>query len=143
MAFTMYEDTLLNLSRDERFRLSEVPAYPVSERRNPACGDELWLVADLSGECIADLNFYARGCAVCVASAAALCAELNGLPREEAKNRIDQALAFFHSDHDWTENWGAPALPALGAVRARPMRMACVRLAWEGLREALHKASDS
>ena len=133
----MYEDTLLALSRDTRFRLSERPTEPVSERRNPACGDEVSLTADLSGERVMDLKFYAQGCAVCVASAAALCAELNGTPLATAQTRLEEGLAFFSGDREWAADWGSPSLPALGAVRARPMRMACVRLAWEGFREAL------
>jgi nitrogen fixation NifU-like protein len=133
----MYEETLIALSRDTRFRLSEAPLDPVSERRNPACGDEIMLVADLTGSRVTDLRFYAQGCAVCVASAAALCEELQGLEQEEALSRIDTALAFFTGTSEWTGGWGGDSIPALGAVRARPMRMACVRLAWDGLKETL------
>lgn len=133
----MYEETLLTLSRDSRFRLSERPGAPASERRNPACGDEISLVADVSGDRISDLKFYAQGCAVCVASAAALCENLNGIPLVEAQQRVEEGLNFFESDGDWSEAWGTPALPALGAVRVRPMRMACVRMAWEAMQEVL------
>jgi len=133
----VYEETLLSLSRDTRFRCSERPAHPTSERRNPACGDEVSLRADLSGDRITDLKFYAQGCAVCVASAAALCEEFNGIPLKDAQARLKQGLDFFAAEHEWSHDWGTTSLPALGAVRARPMRMACVRLAWEGLREAL------
>ena len=132
----MYEDTLLALSRDTRFRLSEPEPDPVSECRNPACGDEIDLYADLTGGCVQNLMFYAQGCAVCVAAAVALCSELEGKELPEARARISEAQAFFSSDGDWNADWGDPALPALGAVRARPMRMACVRLAWDGLQQA-------
>ena len=133
----MYEATLLSLSRDTRFRLSEAPAEPVSERRNPACGDEVALAADLSCGRVQELKFYAQGCAVCVASATALCETLNGLPAPEALRRVEQGLRFFRGKGEWIGEWGHPSLPALGAVRAKPMRMACVLLAWEGLKEAL------
>lgn len=133
----MYEDTLLTLSRDTRFRLSEAPVAPLSERRNPACGDEVALQADLSGETVAELRFYAQGCAVCVASAAALCEEVRGLNQKEARTRVDSGLAFFNGDADWTADWGHDTMPALGAIRARPMRMACVKLAWDALLKAL------
>jgi nitrogen fixation NifU-like protein len=133
----MYEDTLIRLSRDERFRCSEAPEHTVSEVRNPACGDEIALTADLSGGRIAGLRFYAQGCAVSVASATALCEELNGLALPEAVGRIREALDFFAGREDWTATWGGNTLPALGAVRSRPMRMACVRMAWEGMKKAL------
>jgi NifU-like protein involved in Fe-S cluster formation len=125
----MYEDTLLQLSRDTRFRDSELFPSPLSERRNPACGDEVALQG-VVGE---HLRFYAQGCAVCVASCAALCQELQHCPPECARARVEEALAFFNGDTDWSADWGSPALPALGAVRARPMRMHCVRLPWEAL----------
>ncbi|MGA0332620.1 MAG: iron-sulfur cluster assembly scaffold protein [Kiritimatiellia bacterium] len=133
----MYEDTLLQLSRDRRFRDSEAPASPLSERRNPACGDEVFLSGHLEEGRVDSLRFYAQGCAVCVASTVALCELLNGCAREEAKSRITAALKFFDSDAEWEGEWGEAYLPALGAVRARPMRMSCVRLAWEALRDVL------
>jgi nitrogen fixation NifU-like protein len=133
----MYEDALLSLSRDQRFRHSEPLTDPVSEVRNPACGDEVALYADLSGDRIQHLRFYAQGCAVCIASAAAMCEELNGCTVPEGIQRIDAALRFFGGQEEWLESWGTPSLPALGAVRARPMRMSCVRMAWEGIRKAL------
>lgn len=133
----MYEDTLLQLSRDTRFRNPEPFPAPLSERRNPACGDEVALMADLSAGSLSRLQYYAQGCAVCLASSAALCRELEGCPIDTARTRIETALAYFDSHSDWAADWGHPALPALGAVRARPMRMRCVRLPWEALLAAL------
>lgn len=133
----MYEDILLTLSRDERFRCSEPEEHPLSEIRNPACGDEITLYGDVSGEKVQGLHFYAQGCAVCIASAVALCEELNDLPVQEAIERIEEAMAYFAGEEDWQGSWGASSLPALGAVRARPMRMSCVRMAWEGLQNGL------
>lgn len=133
----MYEDTLLALSRDERFRVSEPEEHAVSEVRNPACGDEITLYADLSGPTIEQLHFYAQGCAVSIASATAMCEALNGCSATEAKQRIEEAMEFFAGDNEWSGSWGTPSLQALGAVRARPMRMSCVRMAWEGIQKAL------
>jgi nitrogen fixation NifU-like protein len=133
----MYRDTLLALAQDHRFRSPERFTHPVSERRNPACGDEIALDCALADARIANLRFYAQGCAVSVASAAAMCEELDGLDIDTARERIARALAFFQSDDDWTADWGTGNLPALGAVRERPMRMACVRLPWETLKDAL------
>jgi nitrogen fixation NifU-like protein len=133
----MYRDTLLALSKDPRFRAAEPLPQPLSERRNPACGDEIALHCDLQDDQVTDLRFYAQGCAVCVASAAALCLELDGIPVPEARERVEQALHFFDSDAAWTQAWGEESIPALGAVRERPMRMACVRLAWQAMQDAL------
>ncbi|MDF3129796.1 iron-sulfur cluster assembly scaffold protein [Kiritimatiellaeota bacterium B1221] len=135
----MYEETLLQLSRDTRFRKSEALPHALSERRNPACGDEVALYGTLGNGKIEHLAFYAQSCAVGVASCAALCRELNGLSLQTAKERIQAACSFFDGDKDWQHDWGTSTLPALGAVRARPMRMTCVRLAWLALQDALEK----
>ena len=133
----MYEQTLLQLSKDTRFRVSEAPPSPLSERRNPACGDEVAILGKLGNGEIEDLKFHAQGCAVCVASASAMCGLLQNCDLETAKKRIAEAIVFFEGDEEWNQTWGNPSMAALGAVRARPMRMTCVRLAWEALRDVL------
>lgn len=133
----MYHNHLLQLSRDMRFRHSERLPDPSSERRNPACGDEVALYVDPSDETTGTLRVYVQGCAVSAASAAAMCEELSNIPPETACERINQALTFFAGQDPWSHDWGSPSLPALGEVRARPMRMTCVRLAWEALQSAL------
>ena len=133
----MYEETLLQLSRDQHFRSSEMPTAVLSERRNPACGDEIAISGKVENGKIENLSFYAQGCAVCVASCTALCQELNGCDLKTAEKRIAQALEFFEGQDEWTADWGSPALPALGVVRDRPMRMTCVKLAWLALQESL------
>jgi nitrogen fixation NifU-like protein len=133
----MYHDHLLQLSRDTRFRSSEPLPDPASERRNPACGDEVAVYLSPTDDTIGTLRFYVQGCAVSAASAAAMCGELSHLPLDTARERIEQALTFFAGQEEWSHHWGSPSLPALGEVRARPMRMTCVRLAWEALQSAL------
>jgi nitrogen fixation NifU-like protein len=133
----MYEQTLLHLSKDTRFRVPEAIPFPLSERRNPACGDEVAIVGNLENGNVEGLKFHAQGCAVCVASASAMCELLQDCDHETGKKRITEAMTFFAGDAEWNHDWGTSSIPALGAVRSRPMRMTCVRLAWEALRDVL------
>lgn len=133
----MYRDILLALSRDTRFRISEPLPHPVSERRNPACGDDIAIHFHIRDRRMVAFRYHARACAVTLASAAALGAEVDGHSVQTVQSRLDQGLAYFASEEEWTRDWGADTLPALGEIRARPMRMACVRLPWEALRDAL------
>jgi NifU-like protein involved in Fe-S cluster formation len=133
----MYEERLLALSKDTRFRRSEPIPYPLSERRNPACGDEVALTWTSDGNRLSSFRYHALGCAVCVASCTAVCEELSDLSPSSALERINEALRFFASDADWSHDWGTQSIPALGAVRERPMRMSCVRLPWEAVRDTL------
>lgn len=133
----MYRDTLLALSRDTRFRTSEPLPHPLSERRNPACGDEIALHFLQDQGRLHRLRYHAQACAITLASAAAMATELDDAPLDTVRRRTGEALAYFNSTHHWTHDWGADTLPALGAVRDRPMRMACVRLPWLALHDAL------
>jgi len=133
----MYEQVLLFLSKETGFRSSEPFPSPRSERRNPACGDEVALKWELEERTLRNLTYYAQACAISVASSNVMCRELEGVDVEEALERIGQVMSFLDSDGDWTEDWGQEAMPALGAVRAKPMRLTCVRLPWEALREGL------
>ncbi|MEX2606563.1 MAG: iron-sulfur cluster assembly scaffold protein [Kiritimatiellia bacterium] len=134
----MYHDHLLQLSKDMRFRHSERLPGPSSERRNPACGDEVALYLNPIDGTTGNLRVYVQGCAVSAASASAMCEEISHISLETARERIEQALEYFAGQDDWLHDWGSPSLPALGEVRARPMRMTCVRLAWEALQSALN-----
>ena len=136
----MYQDTLLALSRDTRHRGDPSDAPFSARRRNPACGDEICIGFNLEKETLRHLCYHVQGCAVCAASAAAVGRVMEGLSADAARERLRCAFSFFDSDAVWTESWGVLEFPALGAVRAKPMRMACVRLAWEAFEEALLQA---
>ncbi len=133
----MYEQVLLALSKERAFRSPEPFPSPCSEGRNPACGDEVALEWDLEGTTLKNLTYYAQACAISVASSNAMCKELEGVEVHVALERVQQVMSFLDSDGDWTEDWGQEALPALGAVRAKPMRLTCVKLPWKALQEGL------
>jgi nitrogen fixation NifU-like protein len=136
----MYQQQLLALSRDPGHRAHLDAAEIRAAKRNPACGDEVALAFDLEDGRLARLRYQAQGCAISLASAHVLCVALEGLDVGTAQARIGAALAFFDRDGDWTEGWGGQDLPALGAVRAHPMRLHCARLPWLALRDALRIA---
>jgi len=133
----MYQDILLKQAKETRFRRSENDAPPLSERRNPACGDEIALFGVLAEGKPCALEYYLQGCAVSAASAAILAEVVNGQDLQTARGRVREALEFFQQTEDWPHDWGVPLLPALGAIRERPMRMACVRLPWEAFAGAV------
>ncbi len=136
----MYQQQLLALSQDPSRRARLDAAEIRAAKRNPACGDEVALAFDLEDGRLARLRYQAQGCAISLASAHVLCVALEGLDVGTAQARIDTALAFFDQSGDWSEGWGASEIPALGAVRAHPMRLHCVRLPWLALRDALPSA---
>jgi NifU-like protein involved in Fe-S cluster formation len=69
----------------------------VAEARNAACGDHLVLYLRLRAGAVAAAGFRAQGCPATMATAAAACEALEGLPADAA---LPQALrARFVEDH--------------------------------------------
>ena len=134
----MYQNVLLQCSKDTRFKVAALEAAGVA-RRNPACGDEIELAVGLDADGGMALQYTAQACAVTLASAAILAGALQGLSPRAASARAEVAMTFFEGEEDWEEDWAVPEMRALGDVRAFPMRMACVRLPWEAFREALEE----
>lgn len=126
----MYQDILLQCSKDTRFKVAALDAAGVA-RRNPACGDEVELGVSVDETGRVRVRYRAQACAITLASAAVLAEAVTGCVPEAAEVRLREALAYFAGDADWTGDWAAREMRALGEVRAFPMRMACVRLPWE------------
>jgi len=126
----MYQDILLQCSKDTRFKVAALDAAGVA-RRNPACGDEVELGVSVDETGCLRVKYRAQACAITLASAAVLAAAVTGCRPAAAESRLREALAYFEGDADWTGDWAAREMRALGGVRAFPMRMACVRLPWE------------
>ena len=132
----MYQDVLLQCSKDSRFKVAVLEAAGVA-RRNPACGDEIELLVSRDDAGGLAVRYRAQACAVTLASAAIMAEAVEGLTLEAAGERLREARAYFESNADWAGSWCANEMRALGEVRAFPMRMACVRLPWEALEEGL------
>lgn len=108
-----------------------------AEGYNPLCGDQLsiGLIVD-SSDCIQDVRFTCKGCAISKASASLMTLALKGKSRTEVE-------ALFDRFHSLVTNAQAPMddslgkLTALAGVREFPMRVKCATLAWHTLRAAL------
>ena len=133
----MYQNHLIVLSKDERFHARLPPGDVRARRRNPACGDEIAVAFDLVDGQVRRLRCEVRACAVVRASLTALGNAVEGQALETIRQRLREGRAFFEGESLWAADWGHPDLPALGEVRAFPMRVACARLPWLALEDAL------
>ena len=137
----MYQQHLIQLYKDKAHRRPLEASEVLAAERNPACGDEISLGFRIEDGRITEIAHQSQACSVTLASARAMCGAVEGLTPEEARERLGAARAFFDGEGEWAESWGVPDLPALGEVRAFPMRMACVRLPWDALAVALARVS--
>lgn len=135
------------LYREELLRHAKAPAGAAAVGRdeagcvrkvNPACGDEvrLRLVRGADGRIVA-VEHQTRGCAICVASASMLAAEVaahgGGLSAAEAAERAKAVFGRLEAGAFGEEDG---ALQSLNGLAKFPARKACARLAWEAFTEA-------
>ncbi len=116
------------------------------EVHNRKCGDRLSFTARVEDNTLRDIRFDGAGCFYCIASASILCSTMSGktLPavREDVA-RFRAWLADPETEVPPSPPSGAgPAsvidrdsdlMRALGEVKAYPMRIDCVDLAWKGV----------
>ncbi len=119
------------------------------EIHNRKCGDRLSFTLTLEDQTLRDIRFEGAGCFYCIASASILCSTLSGENKQAALDDIERFRT-------WLADPGSDALPAasgaesalernleeisaLGEVKAYPMRIGCVDLAWKGVKEMLSR----
>ncbi len=126
----IYQDTLLALAKDSTHGGTLPPPAISVMRDNPLCGDRVTIDIARDGEKIAEIRHRVRGCVLCRAAAAALCATVVGAPRSkliEARAVMEAVLAGAPPDPAF-ENFSVFA--AVGSARSRH---SCVLLPFEAL----------
>lgn len=110
------------------------------ESVNRLCGDRVsvWMQLDAAEKTILKIEHEAEGCMLCKASASILRDTLAGRSIREAGQIHEMAMQLCDG------NLPMPEIPsdmkdiaALAEVRLFPTRIRCMKLAWEGLPEAL------
>lgn len=140
VAMDLYQQIVLEHSRQPRnFRRLD-GADRRAEGHNRLCGDKVTLYLGLAGDHITAATFEAAGCAICLASASLLTESVYGRTLADA-----DTLAAGVIDHfvDPAAHPLAGALAALDGVLAYPSRIRCATLPWQTLRQALSGRHDA
>ena len=111
---------------------------------NPLCGDQvtIYLIVDPTN-CITDVRFAGKGCAISKASASLMTDHLKGKSVHEAEllfARFHRLVTDANTNADDTADLGK--LLAFAGVREYPMRVKCATLAWHTLQAAIKKQRD-
>ena len=133
----LYKEVILDHNRWPRNRGRLEEFNRSSSGFNPLCGDQIALTLNVSQNQIEDIKFDAQGCAMTVASASIMTEAVKG-------RTVDDALKLFDAFHDCISGKLPPEslddseeYYALLGVRALPVRIKCVMLAWHALHDAL------
>lgn len=109
---------------------------------NRKCGDKLSFTVRLKKGKLAGLKFEGEGCFYCLASASIACSELTGSDTAVAGQKTAQVRSWLGGDDSQAPDPAEPELSALGEIKAYPMRIGCVDLAWKGIQELLHTCAE-
>lgn len=137
----LYQEVILDHSRQPRNFREESAASRKAEGYNPLCGDRVTVFLKLDGDVVKEATFQGSGCAISTASASLMTEALKG-------KTLDEARAIFHKFHDLitggqSDSDLGPALGKLEAfsgVNQYPARAKCATLAWHTVNAALENA---
>ncbi|MEL6652172.1 MAG: Fe-S cluster assembly sulfur transfer protein SufU [Bacteroidota bacterium] len=132
----LYQEVIVRRSREPYHYRKDAPGEVV-EAYNPLCGDQYQLYVEEENQQLEGLHFYGHGCAISKASSSVLVESLEGLSREEAKEKVALFLKLLQSDEELE---GLPeSFEAFIAARQFPARLKCASLSWEAMRDYLEE----
>lgn len=135
----LYQEVLLDHSRNPR-NCRKIPTpQGVAEGDNPLCGDAVTVYLQLAEGQIRDVSFVGRGCAISQASASLMTEAVAGKSTDEVRQLAERfrRLVTVDSAGDGAE---LGKLTIFRGVRDFPMRVKCATLAWHTLLAALEGA---
>ncbi len=140
MSSPLYQQMIINHSREPIGKDKQFLFDHSAEGENPSCGDELTLYLKLylkfEQQHIENIGFTADACAICTASASLLCQQLND------KNLQQAAELALSLENKLVSKQGElnPELDILTGVSQFPSRVNCALLPWSTLSQIINKA---
>ncbi len=137
----LYQETILEHSRQPR-NFRELPqANRRAEGHNPLCGDKATVFARVDGERLAEVTFKGAGCSISTASASMMTEAVKGRTEDEVERLFERFHALVTGDPASAGQRAAPELGKLAVfsgVCEFPVRVKCASLPWHTLQAALH-----
>ncbi len=145
----LYQEMILDHSRNPRNRGVLEHATHRAEGRNPVCGDQVtvWIDVD-DGGVIRKVTFDGKGCAISTASASLMTEALVGRTVEEARRLFAEVHGMLTGDPSGEQAAAASGredlgkLEVLSGVKEFPMRVKCASLPWHTFLAALEGRDD-
>jgi len=136
----LYQQVILDHNKKPRNFHRNDAANHKAEGRNPLCGDELVVYAEVENDKLKDVSFEGSGCAISKAAASMMTVAVKGKTKEEAEvlfNEFHRMVTGELDEEAEPNNLGH--LTIFAGVREFPVRVKCASLAWHTLKAALHE----
>jgi nitrogen fixation protein NifU and related proteins len=136
----LYQEVILEHSKQPRNYRNLADANRKAEGYNPLCGDHFTVFLQMDGDAIRDIAFQGSGCAISKASASMMTQALKGKTRADAERLFGK----FHdlvTGHANGDDLGK--LAVFSGVSEFPVRVKCATLAWHTLHSALEGTQET
>jgi len=110
--------------------------YKQNHLRNPSCGDDITIEANIEDKVLKEINHEGTGCSICCSSASIMSELLTGKSVEEAKAIIEDYYHLIKGEPLVNEDILEDALAYQG-VSQFPARIKCATISWKALEELI------
>ena len=131
----LYQEVILDHSKNPRNFHRLDPADRTALGRNPLCGDQFTVYLRMDGDRIAEVAFEGQGCAISKSSASMMTQAVKGKTEDEAEVLFDRFHDLVTGKEPDPESLGK--LAAFQGVSEFPIRVKCASLSWHTLKAAL------
>ena len=114
--------------------------YPHVHLKNPSCGDEITIEANLVDGEIKEVRHQGSGCSICCSSASVLSETLTGKTVEEGKKLIKDFYEMIKGEE--VENEDLEEALVYQGVSKFPARIKCATVSWKALERVLDGDTD-
>lgn len=109
--------------------------------KNPSCGDDITIEADIQNNVIKHLNHEGTGCSICCSSASVMCELLEGKEVSDAGRIIKKYNDMIKGEAITDEDELEEALVYQGVCKF-PARVKCATISWKALETLINGDSD-
>lgn len=115
--------------------------YPHVHLKNPSCGDDITIEANLVDGKIKEVRHQGSGCSICCSSASVLTEVMSGKSVDEGKQIIEKYFSMMKGEEISDEEELEEALVYEG-VSKFPARIKCATISWKALEKLLNGECD-
>ncbi len=134
----LYQQTILDHTRQPRNRHEMPDATAAAHGHNPLCGDKITLYLKMNNGVIEDISFTGSGCAICTASASMMTEALKGKTLAQVQHLFEAFHTMLTGPMDQEPDIDElDKLAVFSGVREFPVRVKCATLPWHTLQAAL------
>lgn len=131
----LYRQVIMDHYKNPRHK--GLKGYKQIHLKNPSCGDDITIEADISDHKILEVNHEGSGCSICCSSASVLSELVSGKTIEEAKEIIHKFYELVQGHEIADEEQLEEALVYQG-VSKFPARIKCATISWKALEKLMN-----